>query len=336
MWLLEDLLPPDSELITLLCRLFYLGAVLAVVATASFPRTRALLVHYGKLLSNNSAEAETSRGFLDSLLNFRVPKRWFWQFYAFGLAWFGCWTWELALFHNGKDPPLLRFLLQNDLKRLHSDVGLSNDSGQRQSAAAALLTSGLLTIQMARRLAESFYVTKPSDALMHAGHYLVGFVFYGFTGIAAWIESSIALVRCLDRQEGATCTWSNFTDLLQSKQVTFGIGLFVYASIQQFRAHRVLGSLRTTPQSADSKITYSLPSDGPFQTLDSPHYFFEILIYASLIFVNGGRVRTLWYCLLWVVVNLGVTAGETSAWYRTKYGDEHKKMRRWRMVPFLW
>lgn len=329
----------DSDLLAFLCKLFYLAATLAVVVTVSFPVTRAQLVHYGKLLplQTNEANGVALQGLLSRLLTLRVPKRWFTQFYAFGLAWFGLWTWQLAELESGRDAPLLRLALTKDLKDLGHGAARPGSQHGSPTVAATFISCFLLTIQMARRLWESLVILKPSDALMHSGHYLVGFAFYGCTGLAVWIEASGDIGRCLTGSDSdrGLCSWEQVKTTLKATQVIFGIALFFYASIQQYRSHRVLASLRKEGPIA-GKPTYSLPIAGPFQTLDCPHYWFEILIYASLLFITHGKSKTLWYCVLWVVVNLGVTAGETRSWYVSKFGAEYRRMSRWRMIPFVW
>lgn len=315
---------PSAQLIALFCRLFYLLATLAVLVTASFPSTRTLLVHYGKLL-NGTDNSPRNESILKKLLNWRVPKKRFAHFYAFGTVWTGLWARELWALFSGRSAPILHFILSSELES-SKKVGNSDP-------ARAMLAELLLLAQMARRLLESILVSKPSNALMHGGHYLVGFGFYLVTAIAVWIESAGSLAHCLEGT--ARCSRGDALDALNSKQVIFGILLFVYASYMQNVSHRILGDLRSGDStSADaSKPTYSLPVSGPFRKLDCPHYWFEVLIYSSLVFVAGGN-RTLWYCLLWVVINLGTTAAETREWYQRTFGDRYPK--RWRMVPFFW
>ncbi|KAI9028466.1 3-oxo-5-alpha-steroid 4-dehydrogenase-domain-containing protein [Hyaloraphidium curvatum] len=326
----------DAALLAALARLFYLVATLLVVATASFPRTRDVLVHYGKLLSPDTV-TRAPRGLFGFPLNWRVPKTWFTHFYAFGLAWFGYTAWELASVVCGPPfiggAPLLRLVLRNDVAGLKADPSLFHEKPAGPTPPAALVASVLMTFQMARRLLESLLLMRPSPALMHVGHYAVGMAFYAVTGVAVWVDSVGWLARCLARHE-EHCARSAVSEFLSEPRTVAAIALFAYGSIQQYRSHAILASLRKE-EAGTARSRYSLPEAGSFSGLDCPHYFFEILIYTSLVLVSGGKARTLWYCLLWVVVNLGTTAAETGKWYEAKF-DAYPRGRKWRMIPLLW
>ena len=85
-------------------------------------------------------------------------------------------------------------------------------------------------------------------------------------------------------------------------------------------------------------IDYKLPNHPAFHLTLTPHYFAECIIYLSLAgmaapsgqWLNG----TVSCALLFVAVNLGVTAHGTYDWYRQKFGKESLRGR-WRMVPFV-
>jgi len=83
---------------------------------------------------------------------------------------------------------------------------------------------------------------------------------------------------------------------------------------------------------------YTLPNHPAFLTVICPHYFAECIIYLALsmlasppeYFVN----RTMFCGLVFVAVNLGVTADGTKAWYEQKFGKENVQSRA-RMIPFI-
>jgi len=64
----------------------------------------------------------------------------------------------------------------------------------------------------------------------------------------------------------------------------------------------------------------------------------ECLIYLSLAFLaapEGAWVnRTIFVGLIFVSVNLGVTASTSKDWYEKKFGKE-KLVGKWKMLPFI-
>lgn len=106
------------------------------------------------------------------------------------------------------------------------------------------------------------------------------------------------------------------------------VPLFLLASGIQHNCHAYLASL---PK-------YTLPTHPVFQNLICPHYNMECLIYLSLAFLaapEGAWInRTILTGLVFVSVNLGVTASTSKEWYENKFGKE-KVAGRWKMVPFI-
>lgn len=105
--------------------------------------------------------------------------------------------------------------------------------------------------------------------------------------------------------------------------------IFLIASGVQHDCHFYLASLKK----------YTLPSHPAFNSVICPHYTAECMIYVSLIFIaapEGQLVnKTLLSALVFVVVNLGVTADMNKQWYFQIFGKE-KVENRWRMIPFVW
>lgn len=111
-------------------------------------------------------------------------------------------------------------------------------------------------------------------------------------------------------------------------RVILAIAIFIFASLKQNECHRHLAGLKK----------YTLPHHGWFQHIVCPHYTSECLIYVALSLATSppGRVvnRTVFTGLLFVAVNLGVTANTTQKWYAGKFGAE-KVASKWRMIPFI-
>ena len=106
------------------------------------------------------------------------------------------------------------------------------------------------------------------------------------------------------------------------------VPVYVFAAVAQHKCHRYMAGLKK----------YSVPDQGAFRYLVSPHYTFECLVYVSLAVAGapGGRLcnRTILSGLLFVVVNLGVTANTTKKWYAEKFGAQ-SVAGKWRMIPYV-
>lgn len=121
---------------------------------------------------------------------------------------------------------------------------------------------------------------------------------------------------------------TSFRPETPSIKIIVGTPVFLFAWSTQHKCHRYLASLKK----------YSLPEGGLFQFLVCPHYFCECLLYFSLAVVGApeGQLfnRTLVCAVIFIAVNLGVTANGTREWYIEKFGRE-KVEGRWRMIPFV-
>lgn len=243
---------------------------------------------------------------LDYLATYRVPHSWFTHFYVLSVLGSICWAEQYAT-----DGPLLKFIAGR--AAAHRTVSMS--VGQAQVAWLLMLAQGL------RRLYESIVLSRPSSSLMWITHWLLGLLFYGAMSVAVWVEGAPALQMSADGQ-GSTLGSMNL-------KVVAGISLFLWASKQQHNAHSYLFGLRK----------YTLPTQGSFRYLVCPHYTFECLAYLALSILaapEGEWVnKTVLCALVFVGVNLGVTAAGTKEWYEAKFGREAVGGRA-RMVPLLW
>jgi 3-oxo-5-alpha-steroid 4-dehydrogenase 3 len=108
-----------------------------------------------------------------------------------------------------------------------------------------------------------------------------------------------------------------------------GLVIFFFAWFTQYNCHRYLASLKK----------YSLPEGGLFNYLICPHYTCECLLYLSLAIIAApeGKLynRTLTCAMVFILVNLGVTANGTKAWYSKRFG-QIKVRGRWKMIPLVY
>ena len=108
------------------------------------------------------------------------------------------------------------------------------------------------------------------------------------------------------------------------------IALFVTSSIWQFQVHCILASLR--PSSIKAAYLAPPPSSLSFQLFLTPHYTAEILVYLAMTLF--AKNWTMFMALIWVVTNLGVSAGETRKWAHTKF--DGKEWGQWNLIPFIY
>jgi 3-oxo-5-alpha-steroid 4-dehydrogenase len=90
-----------------------------------------------------------------------------------------------------------------------------------------------------------------------------------------------------------------------------GVIVFAYASVYQCRSHVTLAALRSHTSTSQNKpralgvSMYRIPRGGWFETVTMPHYLAEILVYASLLIIRGGRLSE-WYVLLVHYFNISI------------------------------
>lgn len=127
-------------------------------------------------------------------------------------------------------------------------------------------------------------------------------------------------------------------------------------------------STRTSASSIhhfSTQIYYSIPMGGWFNYISCPHYLSEIMIYFMLaLLIHNNNLQKYnfliddkeknnefynlslliltimhnfkhWILLLWVVVNLSISANRTHDWYRKNFGLNYPQERK-RLIPFIW
>ncbi|TPX62465.1 hypothetical protein SpCBS45565_g07007 [Spizellomyces sp. 'palustris'] len=189
----------------------------------------------------------------------------------------------------------------------------------------------MIIIQMIRRLYECSFVAKPSSARMHAAHYVVGLLYYLVTPIAVSIEGWSAV-----EDRGQSGILLHITANLCIRHI-LALLLFVWASVQQYKVHVHLASLRPaipSPGAVSPTPSYNLPRGEWFNYVACPHYLFELVIYISFGALTRWRNLTCILNVVWVVVDLGVAADQQWKWYKHRFGDKLPKGWK-RVVPFI-
>ena len=145
----------------------------ATVSVPSSLRDRFLV--YGPRATSSGASRAPS-GLLDYLATWRVPHRYFTQFYVVSLL--SSVFWGIQLFVRGR-------VFQAIASRVSQEHQL-----QSMSIAQVIVCWMLLAIQGSRRLWECMSFSKPSSSQMWVVHWLLGLAFYLAAGVAIWIEGS--------------------------------------------------------------------------------------------------------------------------------------------------
>ncbi|KAI1861608.1 hypothetical protein JX265_009575 [Neoarthrinium moseri] len=297
-----------------LCQAFFVLGAAAVLAVAATPASaRGLLTQYGARDSAGSKDDGNEGSEPDSFTRFigwitsmgKVPHSWFVHFYILSVSSSVFWAAQY----------LCRGSIMEGMARYQTARGSTS-----MTVNQVILVWFLMAMQGTRRLYECLFVMRASSSGMWIVHWALGCAYYLCIGISVWIEGSACILES-DR-------WSLHPSL-PSANTIIGVPLFLYAWLMQYVCHRHLSELKK----------YSLPETGLFRYLVCPHYTCECLLYLSLAIIAAppGQVynRTLLCGVLFVAINLGVTADGTKKWYASKFG-EVKVRGKWKMVPFVY
>jgi 3-oxo-5-alpha-steroid 4-dehydrogenase 3 / polyprenol reductase len=293
-------------------RAAYLLSAAAIIFIYAVPALRDRFLSYGPRDSpaGTTRREQVKQGWyaplLDRIAAIKVPHSWFMHFYMVSVV--SSMVWLQQLYSRG---PLLQKVL--------SATSVDRSS---MSFNQLVLCWTLLAVQGSRRLYECIVPAKPSLSQMWIGHYILGVLYYLAMGVVIWIEGTPALSSTDEPLGDAIISAPSLSTFIF-------LPVFLFASGIQHDAHFYLNSLRK----------YAMPSHPAFEGIISPHYTAECAIYLSLAFLaapKGHLVnRTLLAALIFVVVELGVSADISKRWYKRKFGTglvEHK----WRMVPGVW
>lgn len=269
----------------------------------------------GKQDSSTNLESQTKAAgmnlLLDRIANLKVPHRWFIHFYVVSVLSSALWAHQI--------------ITQGQLYCFVASFAPASDDPN--PCIRVVGCWALLAIQGMRRLYECLRQPQGSST-MWVGHYVMGIAFYLATSIAIWIEGLPALkaFHALGNDCNVTYKASKepvaVSDLI-ANAVIFG------CFMDQHVLHTHLASLKK----------YTLPTHPTFQWIVAPHYTCECLIYLALAFLSrpSGYYlnHTMAAALVFVVINLGISADGTKKWMQTKFGNG-SVAKKWRMLPGIW
>ncbi|KAH8673666.1 hypothetical protein BX600DRAFT_212114 [Xylariales sp. PMI_506] len=299
-----------------LCQIFFVLASAGVLAVAATPADlRGVLLRYGARNSStprdDAGAGSKTNDTLTSLLSWvtsmsQVPHSWFIHFYILSLC--SSIFWAVQYWNYGS---ILYGIAQAQAH--NGSLGVSMTINQ------VVLVWFLMTMQGTRRLYECLFIVRASASQMWIVHWLLGCAYYLGIGLSVWIEGSESILHSNPR---------SLSMGFSSTRNIVGLPLFLLAWAMQYRCHKHLAGLKK----------YSLPETGMFRLLICPHYTCECVLYLSLAILAAPAEqlynRTLMCGLLFVSINLGVTARGTRQWYIDKFGEQ-KIQGKWNMVPLI-
>ena len=302
--------PVDID-ITTLVRLFYLGSAAVILVVRAIPPLRDRFLDYGA--RNDVLRASTARPssrvvrLLDYAATLQVSHAYFVSFYAISAIL--CILW------------LLDICLDGPARAALSGLGKSESPAEPQDWWRPVLSLDFLLLHSIRRLYESLYISVPNPkSKMWVGHFAIGLAFFlvlPLAIMASYSRMSIPPVRLSLAP-------------LQLGVVLVTTNSFLAASLWQYKYHAYLASLRK----------YTLPQKHGASLIVAPHYTADCLIFLCLAILNArnGVIDLNLLCVLvFVVINLGVTADGTKNWMLSKFRDQQDDIQsRWRMLPGLW
>ena len=177
----------------------------------------------------------------------------------------------------------------------------------RFSHAQPWLPSLLLQIQLSRRLLESMFLARHDNSKMHVAHLVFALCYY----------PAISLSLNISCQPASTV------------MSTGAVLLFVWASLHQFKCHKILADLRK-----ENKGVYGIPRGDWFNFVSSPHYFAEFLIYIALFMASGWGYFLGLNCLYQILNFSLICTPPTHDWYLKKF--EHYPKTRKIFIPFIY
>lgn len=186
----------------------------------------------------------------------------------------------------------------------------------------------LCLLHFAKREYETLYVHRFSNSTMpffnlfkNSSHYWIlsganlSFFIYSYS------QASL-------RNAGATKRFLFHVNSLPS-YVNYGLVLvWLFAEVSNYITHQKLSNIR----SGDSKA-YAIPYGYGFDLVVCPNYFFESLAWFSFAILVGNW--SAWIFLAISSAQMYVWALKKDKRYMTTFGDEYKKLRRAKFVPYL-
>ncbi|XP_037032314.1 polyprenol reductase [Bradysia coprophila] len=237
-----------------------------------------------------------------------IPKSYFKHFYVFALIWSILITYLVTWTYVG-GYAIPEFVVTG------LDVICGRNRQVKTNAASTFIAIVLLMLQCVRRFYETHFVQVfSSTSKINLSHYIVGYFHY-FGALLAIISQAQGFVR---GSQAELIRWDDIT-----LRHNIAIGVFLYAWYNQFISNLILASLRKNNAGTVITQKHLLPTGGYFESVSSPHMFFEVVIYVALYIILHNNSSWL-FVLCWVISNQIENAWLTHKWYVETFPDYPK------------
>ncbi|KAG5519377.1 hypothetical protein PMAC_002003 [Pneumocystis sp. 'macacae'] len=239
---------------------------------------------YGKTLDESNRHAFYRR----SIFDYTVPKKWFIHFYVVSTISNCFWIVQICRCRFYGNCSLITYFSLDTMQSLYE----------------VYVCVLFMSVHGVRRLYESVFIQKHSNARMWIGHYFLGMTYYLFCGLGMWCEGGGNL-------QNSEQTFNGLEHISKAVTVFLSVLVYIFFSWIQHSTHISLSRLRLDPNAS----RYSLPTSGLFKYLMCPHYISEIGIYFSFVLATHIQNKTIFIIFIWVIVILTISASETYRWY---------------------
>lgn len=239
-----------------------------------------------------------------------VPKSWFKHFYVFAAVYstLACLLVLYVYLGAGRVPVIVSIFL---------DLVYGPGRTEKVSSIVSLVAIILINVQCLRRFYETQFIQIFSaSSKINLSHYIVGYLHY-FGTVTAIVGAA----------EGFTTSSTDFTvpktSSLTTRHYLF-IGLFLYGWLYQFKSNLILAGLRKNEAGKVVTEKHLMPRGGYFETVSSPHMFFEVVMYVALFGLLYTNI-TSFYILIWVISNQVHNALMTHKWNKETFKNYPKE-----------
>lgn len=206
---------------------------------------------------------------------------------------------------------------------MHALEYLTGSDASGTDALHICLAQTLLEFQLIRRFYESF------SQSIFSGRQVWGpiMVLFCFLNNIATGFSIVADTTTFET--GFECfKWSSLT-----WRPLVAIPLFIWATKIHHQTHLKLAKLRKNRAGHVVTSAYKMPKGDWFDSVSSPHYFAEIVIYVSIGLLLGSGACTWWLLTAYVTITNALLGYSTHTWYLQKFEDYPKDRKM--LIPFL-
>lgn len=259
---------------------------------------------------------------------FLVPKRFFSHFYVSALLMFMlCYFFIFFYYLPTSFGARFREKLSNAIEILdHLPIEVKVVK-TLESVTSLFFTVILMTIQTSRRLFESLFVSVySSNSKINIIHYVFGHAFYILVALST-------IVPILLSKTSSEYTITNIMDNILNRNRTILFILFIYASLQQHKCHKILANLRKDKIGNVITEEYFPPSGSLFEYVSCPHFLIEIILYLFIL-ISQRFENTYWnLAFLLVLSTQTINAISEHEWYKKKFKDYPKHRRA--LIPHI-